>query len=265
MMDLDQYLERIGYGGPIAVDEACLAAIHRHHALAIPYENVDVQLRRPLDLDPARIFDKLVTRRRGGWCYEMNGLLGQALVAVGFRVTRLAGGVMRSITGDMALGNHLVLRVDLDEPWIADVGLGDGALEPMRLEAGPIDQGARSFALETLGPGEWRFRNHEGAIPPDFDFTETPDEPRLARTCTQLQDDPSSLFRQNLIVMRPVGDAGTHTLLGRVYTAPGAEKRIIGDASELEALLNDVFGIDDAELRALWPAVAARHAELFGD
>ena len=264
-MDLDRYLERIGYAGPVRPDAECLAEIHRHHLLAIAYENVDVQLRRRLDLDPARIFDKLVNQRRGGWCYEMNGLLYQALVAIGFEVTRLAGGVMRSAMGDDTFGNHLVLRVDLDEPWLADVGLGDGALEPLRLRAGAIDQGPRSYALETLGPDEWRFRNHEGAIPPDFDFTETPDEALLERTCVELQDDPSSLFRQNLIVMRPDGAGGSFTLIGRVLASPGEEKRVLDDAAELESVLNEVFGIEDPELRDLWPGVAARHAELFGE
>ncbi len=263
-MDLDRYLARIGYDGPVAPDLACLTAVHRQHALSIPYENVDVQLGRRLDFDPTRIFEKLVTRKRGGWCYEMNGLLGAALEAIGFRVTRLAGGVARSTIGDEALGNHLVLRIDLEEPWIADVGLGDGALEPLRLVSGPVEQSGRHYALEALAPGEWRFRNHEGALPPDFDFIEAPDEASLTRSCAQLQDDPTSLFRQNLLVMRPT-TAGTHLLFGRVYRAPSGEKHTLADGDALVATLNDVFDIEDDGLPALWPAVAARHAELFDD
>ena len=129
-MDLESYLQRIQYSGPVRADLECLRAVHRHHVQSIPYEDLDVQLGRPLDLDPERIRRKLIVERRGGWCYEMNGLLGWALEEIGFSVTRMTGGVMRSEEGDAAFGNHLVLRIDLDgESWIADAGLGDVELE----------------------------------------------------------------------------------------------------------------------------------------
>ena len=137
-MDLKAYLDRIGFAGEPRPDLATLSALHRAHLMAIPYESLDVQLGRPLTPDPDAAFEKIVVRRRGGWCYEMNGLFGLALEAIGFRVTRLAGGVMREVLGDVQVGNHLVLRVDLDRPWIADVGFGDGTLEPFPLQAGPF-------------------------------------------------------------------------------------------------------------------------------
>ena len=149
-MDLAAYFDRIGFTAEARPDLATLRALHRAHLLSIPYENLDVQLGRPLTIDPEAAFDKLVTRRSGGWCYEMNGLLGAALDEIGFKVTRMAGAVMREVRGDAAIGNHLVLRVDLGEPWIADVGLGDGTLEPYRLRAGPMESGGYSFRLEAL-------------------------------------------------------------------------------------------------------------------
>jgi N-hydroxyarylamine O-acetyltransferase len=72
-MDLQAYFDRIGFAGPARPDLATLRAIHRAHLLAVPYENLDVQLGRPVTLDPAHAFDKIVRRRRGGWCYEMKG------------------------------------------------------------------------------------------------------------------------------------------------------------------------------------------------
>ena len=135
-MDLDAYLERIGYEGEPRIDLDTLRAIHRAHLLAIPYETLDVSLGRGASRDPDVIFDKLVTRRRGGWCYEMCGLLGMALDEIGFDVTPLAGGVERVVRGDSAVGNHLVLLVTLDEPYLCDVGFGDGLLEPIELRAG---------------------------------------------------------------------------------------------------------------------------------
>src|SRR3954471_15025485 len=103
-MDLKAYFGRIGYVGEPRVDLATLRALHRAHLLAIPYENLDVQLGRPLTTDPAAAYDKIVRRRRGGWCYEMNGLFGWALETVGFSVMRMAGGAMRELRGDMAVG-----------------------------------------------------------------------------------------------------------------------------------------------------------------
>lgn len=263
-MRLAGYLERIGYDGPVAADLACLTAIHRRHLLAIPYENLDVQLREPLDLDPARIYDKLVVRRRGGWCYEMNGLLGWALAEIGFRVTRMVGGVLRAVHGDAALGNHLVLRVDLGEPWVADVGLGDGVLEPLPLRAGGYAQAGRRYRLEPVDGGLWRFHNHADTIPPSFDFALAPDDPLLAATCRQLQDDEESLFRQHLICLQPDGRGGTRKLLGRVLDLPGREKRVLPDAAALRDALERHFGLSVPGVESLWPQLVARHAALFG-
>ena len=144
-VDLRAYLDRIGFDGEPAVDRVTLEKLQRLHLLALPYENLDVQLGRPLTTDPSAAFDKLVTRRRGGWCYEMNGLFGWALETVGFSVTRLASGVMRSAMGAAALGNHLVLRVDLaDGATLADVGLGDGPIHPFAIEAGAFTAGGHA-------------------------------------------------------------------------------------------------------------------------
>ena len=249
----------------VALD--CLKAIHRQHLLNIPYENLDVQLRRPLDLDLERIFEKIVHRRRGGWCYEMNGLLGWALGQIGFNVMRMTGGVERKERGDETLGNHLVLNVDLDQPYLADVGLGNGLIEPIPLRHDQFRQGHREFRLESLGAEFWRFHNFADAIPSDFDFRFAPaDEALLAKSCSSLQSDPESIFRQNLICQRLRPD-GIHVLLGRVliyFTEPGSTKTILNSADELGESLLNIFGLNDIETRDLWPGVVARHEVLFG-
>jgi len=266
-MKLDDYLARIEYQGPVAPDLTCLTGIHRQHLLTIPYEDLDVQLGRPLDLDIHHIFEKIVTRRRGGWCYEMNGLLCWALEEIGFEVTRILGGMHRSSEGDEAMGNHVVLRVELDVPMLADTGMGDGVLEPMRLEVGSYVQGDRQFRLEELEDGHWRLHNHPGVSPQDFDFKpqHPADEDRLARTCRNLQDDDNSVFRQNLICMQPDGTRGMKALIGRALALPGEEKRLLESADALCHTLDSVFGLRDPDFRSLWPQVVARHEALFGD
>src|SRR4051812_23247177 len=130
-MNLQAYLARIGYQGDLSPTAETLRGIQRAHLLAIPYENLDVHLGRPLTLEPAVAYDKIVGQGRGGWCYEMNGLLGWALEEIGFSVTRLAGANRRGPGGSRVPGPHLVLRVDLDgETWIVDAGYGDGPIEP---------------------------------------------------------------------------------------------------------------------------------------
>jgi N-hydroxyarylamine O-acetyltransferase len=264
---LEDYLERIGYRGSVAPTLDVLRAVHSAHAQSIAYENLDVIRQVPVDQDIGRIFRKIVHDGRGGWCYEMNGLIGWALAEIGFDVTRMCGGVMRAERGDAAFGNHLVLKVELDGPWIADVGLGDGIFEPIPLQAGDFEQRGRRFRLEALAPGEWRFHNRAGGLPPSFDFFDVAaDEDTLARTCVALQEDPASMFRQNLVCQRMCVDGG-HMLLGRVLSSHDAARprRLLDSAEDLRVVLIDTFGIRVPDLTGLWDRVVARHAEVYGE
>jgi N-hydroxyarylamine O-acetyltransferase len=265
-MNLQAYLDRIGFAGVPAVDRASLIEIQRLHHLAIPYENLDVLLRRPVGLDPAAAFEKLVVRRRGGWCYEMNGLLGWALAEIGFNVTRLASGVFRSVSGEASVGNHLVIRVELGgETVLADVGLGDGPLTPYVVRQGPFLAAGWPCRLEQLEDGWWRLHNRPGARPPDFDFhLERRDEAVLAEKCAFLQSDPESIFVQNLICQRFTPD-GHVQLLGKVLTKrrlDGASDLELASAAELTDVLRADFDIDEPAAAGLWPAICARHDDV---
>lgn len=265
--NLKQYFERIGYDGPTAPTRDALFAVHRRHVLSITYENLDVILQRPVDHCIEAIFEKMVMRGRGGWCYENNGLMGWALGEMGFNVTRIMGGVMREYRGDDVFGNHLVLRVDCDGPWIADAGLGDALLEPLPLTEATTLQGDRSFRLEKLGDKEWRFHNRSGAMPPSSDLIDAPaDEARLKSVGDNLQQDPESMFRQNLICNRLTED-GAHVLVGRVLTnsGPSGTRRLLESEAELVDVLRETFQINPPDITGLWDNVVARHQELFGD
>lgn len=265
-MDLTAYFERIGFAGEAKPDLATLTALHRAHLLAIPYENFEVQFGRPLTIAPEAAFEKIVRRRRGGWCFEMNGLFAAALDAIGFSVTRLAGGVRRDLMGEMMVGNHLVLKVDLDEgPWIADVGFGDGVLEPFALREGPIESGGFACRLERLEDGWWRFHNHAFGGAPSFDFTEDPADPALlARQCDFLQSWEKSPFVLTATAQRH-RPGEILVLRGRSYRTirPNAfEEQIIASADELVGILGRDFDLDLPEAAALWPRICARHEEL---
>src|SRR5262245_17536106 len=108
-MKLAAYLDRIRLQGPVRPDFDTLRRVHLAHQLAVPFENLDVQLKRPLTTAVEASFEKIVARRRGGWCYEMNGLFGWALREIGFDVQRVGAGVMRERRGAEQMGNHLCL------------------------------------------------------------------------------------------------------------------------------------------------------------
>jgi N-hydroxyarylamine O-acetyltransferase len=267
-LELSAYLDRIGFDGRPAADWPTLERLQRLHLLAIPYENLDVLLGRAVTIDPAAAFDKLVTRRRGGWCYEMNGLFGWALAQIGFPVVRLASGVLRSAFGESSLGNHLVLRVDIEGgPFLADVGLGDGPLRPFAIREASFTAGDHAYRVETIEDGWWRLHNRPGGRPPDFDFhVDHIDEALLSQRCVTLQTDPQSIFVQNLICQRYV-PGGHVQLLGRVLQKRAGgqtSERILTSAGDLTYVLAVDFGLDEPAAAGLWPKICERHAELFG-
>ncbi|MBX3576945.1 MAG: arylamine N-acetyltransferase [Rhizobiaceae bacterium] len=268
-MDLGAYLDRIGLRGRPEATLDGLRAVHRAQALSIPYENIDVQLGAPTGLDIGPIFDKLVTRRRGGWCYEANGLLGWALREIGFEVTRVAGGVLREVRGDSAITNHLVLLVRVDGvDYLADQGFGDGIREPIPVTAGSYRQGELEFRLVDTADGYWRLCNHAFGYPPSFDFRAEPaNEAALATRCEWLQTSPESGFVQSLVVQKMEENAVV-CLTGRVLrrkTAGGQTKRLLNGPAELADVLDAAFGIRGVDVERLWPKVVARHDALFGD
>jgi N-hydroxyarylamine O-acetyltransferase len=269
-MQLSAYFDRIGYSGPLDRDLATLDALMRAHAAAVPFENLDVQLGRPISLASQAIFDKLVTRRRGGWCYEQNGLFGRVLAELGFEVRRVAAGVLRTERGDRALGNHLTLIVTLDgRPWLADVGFGGSQAQPIPLARGEHRHAPYALALSEENDGYWRFTEWaEPDKPFSFDFRADPaDEALLATRCAELQTSAESPFVQNLVVQQRRGERHA-TLRGRVFSERGADgehKQLLESADALVATLRDRFGLDVPEAASLWEPICARHAELFGE
>jgi N-hydroxyarylamine O-acetyltransferase len=149
MQALDEYLARIGYDGPRAATPAALADLHEAHALAIPFENLDIQLGRPIRLAEESLVDKLVTQRRGGYCFEQNGLLAAALEALGFGVVRLAARVRLGAT-QLLPRTHMLLEVEAGGlPYIADVGFGvDGLYRPIPLHPGEYESAGDHYRIE---------------------------------------------------------------------------------------------------------------------
>lgn len=131
MMDVSAYLNRINYRGSTELTVETLRGIHRAHLLAVPFENLDIHHNRQIVLNEAALFEKIVINRRGGYCYELNGLLASLLRGMGFDVTMFSSNVMHG--GIPAEIDHLTLLIQLDDRWIVDVGFGDSSRLPLRL------------------------------------------------------------------------------------------------------------------------------------
>lgn len=147
------YLARIGYRGATEPSPAVLADLQLAHLLAVPFENLSIHTGEQIRLRSDWLFDKVVRRRRGGFCYELNGLFAELLVDLGFPVERLAARVFRD---DGSLGiplGHLCLRVIAGgQAWLVDVGFGDNFALPLALDdAREQGDGRRRYRIEPDG------------------------------------------------------------------------------------------------------------------
>ena len=262
---LARYLERIGHGWNVRANLETLRSLHRAHVTSIPFEALDAQLGLVPSLEPDAILDKLAGRPRGGWCYEMNGLFGAALEAIGFDVMRVSCGVMRQDGGDERMGTHLALLVDCEGRWLCDVGFGGSLLEPLRLVHETRREAIYTVSLEHTGDGYWRFTERADK-PFGYDFLAVPaDEALLAAKRDWQATHAASNFTLNLVAQKRHPDR--HLILrGRLLTerrAGGSAERVIGSPQELVAVLSEEFGIDEPRIAEAWPRIVARHAELF--
>jgi N-hydroxyarylamine O-acetyltransferase len=243
---LAAYLDRIGARRPAELDERALAALHRAHQMTVPFENLSIHLGEPISLDEADLIVKIVTRRRGGFCYELNGAFALLLEALGARVTRVAARVY----GDGRPGppfDHLALLADLPGGggrWLADVGFGRHSTYPLRFGGRGVqdDPGGRfrladapDTDVDVIKDGEPQYRI-ERRERPLADFVPT---------CWWQQTSPESHFTQSTICTLLTGD-GRISLSGRtlIRTSAGArtEEHLDGDGAVLAAY-RDHFGI----------------------
>ncbi len=241
------YLARIGCPRPDAPDAAALRDLHRAHLMAAPFENLSIHLGEPIVLTEAGLLAKIVGRRRGGFCYELNGAFGLLLEALGFAVERVAarvyGGDGLSPPFDhMAL---VVLPPDGSGPWLADVGFGSNSTYPLLLEdrreqhdpAGMFQVAAAPDGdVEVLKDSEPQYRLERRARSLE-DFVPT---------CWWQQTAPESHFRAGLICSL-LTDDGRISLSGRtlIRTSDGTrtEQELADDAAVLAAY-REHFGID---------------------
>jgi N-hydroxyarylamine O-acetyltransferase len=265
---LQAYLDRVAFGGTPAPTLEVLQRLLSCHVFSVPFENLDVQLGHKLTTSPAEAYDKIVKRKRGGWCYEQNGLFGLVLDQIGYEVMRVAAAVRRAERGEIATANHLCLLVkpaDDDQTYLVDVGFGGSMTAPIPLQELRCEQTPFQLGLRRTDDDHWQFWEDVGDGEFSFDFLPAAaDEDALQAKCDFLQTDPSSGFVQSVVAQIRTARAHT-TLRGKVCsraTSNGIETHIIESPEELLATLKKTFGLDVPEIAALWPRIEARHEEV---
>ncbi len=243
---VSEYLHRIDAARPAAADAAALRALHRAHQLAVPFENLSIHLAEPISLAEDDLIDKVVARRRGGFCYELNGAFALLLQALGFEVGRMAARVY----GDGGLGppfDHLALVVrpaDGSGPWLADVGFGSHSIYPLLLESRQRQEdpagcfviaGAPDGDLDVLRDAQPQYRVElRERLLDDF-----------VPTCWWQQTSPRSHFTRGIICSRLTKDGrisiSDRTLI-RTSGGTRTEEQLPGAGAILDAY-RDHFGI----------------------
>lgn len=245
--DLHAYLARIGFTGATRPTLATLAELHHAHVCAIPFENLDVLLDRPVHLETEAIQEKLVVARRGGYCYEQNALFLLALQQMGFDARGLAARVVIAQPPSVPPRTHMLLLVQLEEAfWIADVGFGGPTLSaPIRLLADQVQSTPHGdYQLQSLGE-EWLLckRRHTEWLPLyRFDLvTQYPSDYLMANHFVSTW--PHSHFRHHLLAARYLPDGGQLSLENRRFSRYGTqpERRTLDDLRALYQLLQDEF------------------------
>ena len=247
-MDVEAYLRRIEYAGPRDLSVVTLRNLHRQHLFTVPFENLDIPLGTPIQLDLALIYEKIVTRRRGGFCYELNGLFAELLRKLGFQVEMLSARVRREDGGFGPEFDHMLLKVGLDEPWLVDVGFGDSFVDPIVFQAGGADQvnGHRYVVLPVAEEWQLRRDDEKGQVPL-YAFRDVPYQLiDYQAMCTFHQTSPESHFTKSWICSRATAD-GRITLANMrlIVSREGSREEIqISTPGDLRRCLREYLGVE---------------------
>lgn len=276
-MNLDRYFSRIGFDGPPALDAQGLAALQVAHRMAIGFENLDIALGRGIRIDSESVFDKLVVRGRGGYCFEQNRLYADVLTALGAPVRPLLARVRLGVpAGVTPPRTHVLLLVAMNgDPWIADAGFGGSFVPPL-----PLDDGAeaatpdgarhrlrRTGAAGTRG-GEWLLERAGPVTATDgrsaahadwqpqytFDLSEVaPDDLEQANHWTATRPGTRFTTLHVASIVLPGGFAALTDRQLTIHSRGGSETRAMANAADFAHTLREVFriGLSDEEAASL--------------
>lgn len=256
MMDTEKYLRRIGIEDfHIPVTAASLKLLQRQHLLNVPFENLDIHWKRRILLDTGRFYEKIVETKRGGFCYELNGLFNELLRSLRFRTRLVSARVSDGKGGFGREYDHLAILVIIGElEFLADVGFGDFTAEPLRVVA-DLEQTDKNgvFVLRRFDDGYLKVAKKDGdSWQSEYIFAPFGrDLAEFAEMCDFHQTSPESHFTQGKVCSRML-DGGRKTLTDKKFIeTKNGEKREteVNSEDEFYEILAREFGINGAPSR----------------
>jgi N-hydroxyarylamine O-acetyltransferase len=256
---MDAYRARIGFDGPLRADVATLEALQRAHRYAIPFENLDIPLGRGIALAQDALLDKLVARRRGGYCFEQNALFLAVLRTIGFEARPLLARVWLAADGTPPR-SHTLNLVRLDgADLVSDVGFGGDYAPVLPLaEAGPVatEDGVRHRLRPDSEHGRMLERDAGSGWTRQYSFTLDPVWPADLEQANHFTATRPGTRFTTLRLVSQARPGGYASLIGRTLTVSGegrSEVREIAGPADYRATLADAFGLalDGDEVAAL--------------
>jgi N-hydroxyarylamine O-acetyltransferase len=251
-MKAQDYLARIGFEGELSLSVETLHALQLAHMRTVPFENLDISLGRKIQLDMESLWDKIIVRKRGGFCYELNGLFAWLLKEIGFEVTYLNARDYHEEDNTFGIDfDHLTLMIRAKNDstrWLADVGWGDSFIHPLDIDnVNWQEQGLRAYRLEPFNNGYqlWQ-KNYSGKTDRQYYFDVAahsfPFEYEAA--CIYHQTSPNSIFTKNRIISRATEDGRVSLDNDElIITKHGQQTRSSIREDERADLLKEYFGV----------------------
>ncbi|MBS1688641.1 MAG: arylamine N-acetyltransferase [Bacteroidetes bacterium] len=254
-MDIANYLRRINYSGTVKCDLQSLSALQYQHLINIAFEDADIFYGRPIALDIASFYEKVVNHKRGGYCYELNGLFYQLLLSQGFDVSMISARVANGKSYGPEY-DHMALLVKVsDKEWLVDVGFGDFSMMPLMIEPGMIQNDGRHYyriqdkvmvdGRAYLSVEKWNSATK--TFKTEYIFTTRPRAlSSFAAMHTYHQSSPDSHFVRNFICSVPTANGRISIVNNKLIKTENGKKEPHLISSELQRfyLLQDLFGIE---------------------
>ncbi|AXG70360.1 arylamine N-acetyltransferase [Kordia sp. SMS9] len=250
MIYVERYCKRIYYTDSFEPTLEVLKKLQTAHLLHVPFENLDIHANVPIVLSVEKIFDKIVNRNRGGFCYELNGLFYELLIALGFDAKRISARVYDQEQGYGQEFDHFAILVTIDhQSYLTDVGFGEFAFEPLLFELDTIQEDPRgSFIIEKHDADYLRVSKiANGTRLPEYIFTTQSRElSAYTEMCTYHQTSPDSHFTRKRLITLP-NKNGRTTITGntlKITKNDEIESRVIQSEAEFHNYLKELFQVD---------------------
>ena len=268
-MNKELYLLRIGYSGNVKPSLEVLSELQRMHLLHVPFENLDIHNGIPIELEVNKLYVKIIINRRGGFCYELNGLFYELLNALSFNVKRISARVYDKEKGYGKEYDHLAILVTIDSvEYLSDVGFGEFALLPLKIEPGVIQDGlVGDYIIHKQENNYYQVSKSEnGQLKPEYIFTDTARElNEFKEMCWYHQTNPQSHFTQKKLITIATPD-GRITLTGdnlKIWHAGLVNEIDLEDESVFRSMLMRYFNIRmDSTNNLLLSTVDADHCNI---